>query len=680
MENVFDTKRKIDNIHKTPLRVVAYLRLSREDGDGESSSIANQRKITTKFAQDRGMVIDEFYIDDGYSGFTMDRPEFNRLKRDLNNNMVDVIIFKDLSRLSRNNAKGQLFLENVLEDGKRVLTVYEGYDTFDPKTHKMVGIYGWMNEDYIRDASMKTKDAINTLQKEGAFINTVPYGYVKDSINKKLYYIDTTTAPYVMQIFELYISGMGVRAIADKLNKENVPTASMVKKRQIESTGRSSRLKTTMWTGDAIQRILNNKFYIGTLTLNKTIARTINGKRTQNPPEKYYIFEDAHDAIIDKATFQLAQEIRLQRKKKPYRGYKIRKNNIFGGILYCADCGRTLTSASSGTNIRYICTSYNQFGTNVCTSHAIMDYQIKECLITFLGDCRTELLKILSDFDNIFQREFGKQGDAENLQKDLLRIKQEVKMLMEQKLREIIKNPSMSDIIDDMYSEAMNDKYRMIESLEKQINDVINISTKENDIRKNFKSTINVLDEIINSGELTKKQVLLLVDKIIVYEDGSLDIYLKGDLHELCNNKINIRESTKDNLNRMITEYILSHKHCIYPSNCWKHVHDSGVLIGYVKFTKYFNKFEEDGIISKRGADKLGYKLTTNEETLKIYTNYNNIVDTIGGLPDNNDTTHANNVVDTIGGLSNDNVTLKLLVNISKLGMSLRQRYQKRLF
>ena len=190
MENIFDVKRKIDNINESELRIVAYLRLSREDGDGESSSIANQRKIITKFAQDRGMVIDEFYIDDGYSGFTMDRPEFNRLKRDLNNNMVDVIIFKDFSRLSRNNAKGQLFLENILEDGKRVLTVYEGYDTFDPKTHKMVGIYGWMNEDYIRDASMKTKDAINTLQKEGAFINNVPYGYKKDPINKKLYYID----------------------------------------------------------------------------------------------------------------------------------------------------------------------------------------------------------------------------------------------------------------------------------------------------------------------------------------------------------------------------------------------------------------------------------------------------------------------------------------------------------
>lgn len=171
MENVFDTKRKIDHIYDFQMLTVAYLRLSQEDGDGESSSISNQRKIITRFAEERGFTIAEFYIDDGYSGFTMDRPAFNKLKHDLNTDKVHTIIFKDLSRLSRNNAKTQTFLESIQEAGKRVLTVYEGYDTLDPRTHKMVGIYGWVNEDCVRDTSMKVKDAINTLQKEGTVID-----------------------------------------------------------------------------------------------------------------------------------------------------------------------------------------------------------------------------------------------------------------------------------------------------------------------------------------------------------------------------------------------------------------------------------------------------------------------------------------------------------------------------
>lgn len=650
-----------NNIYTTPMNTVAYLRLSREDGDGESSSISNQRRIITKFAQDRGMVIDEFYIDDGYSGFTMDRPAFNQLKRDLNNDVVGTVIFKDLSRLSRHNAKSQLFLENILDSGKRALTVYEGYDTFDPKTHKMVGIYGWMNEDYIRDASMKTKDAVSTLQKEGVYVNCVPYGYMKDPINKHLYYIDKTTAPYVRLMFDLYINGMGVRAIAQKFNEENIPTCTTIRKQRLEGFGKATKYKPTLWGGDAIKRMLSNTFYIGTLTLNKTMCRTINGKRLKNTPDKHYVFENAHEPIIDQTTFNLAQEISLQRKKKTYRGTKINRPNIFNGMLVCHECNKNMTSSSQTQNTRYVCSSYNKYGTSICTSHAIMEYQIKETLLVFLKDCREELIKILGDFDIIFQRETNKQDDLNILQKDLDRIKQEVKVLMEQKMREIIKNPNMESVIDNMYSEAMNDKYKMISCIEKQIEDTINLGIKESSMKQNFKSTINMLDEIINSQDITKKQVLILVDKIVVYEDSSLDIYLNGDLHELCNNKINIKESLQDNLDRIVTDYILAHQSHIAPTSCWRHVRDYGIAVGYIKFAKYFNKFLESGMIEKIGGERQGYRFISTEKALKAYTQYNN-------------------VVDNIGGLNHNDVTLELLITICNLGASYKNINKKLLF
>lgn len=631
------------------MKTVAYLRLSIEDGDGESSSISNQRKITTKFAQEHGMIIDEFYIDDGYSGYTMDRPSFNRLKRDLNNDVVSTIIFKDLSRLSRNNAKGQLFLESVLESGKRALTVHEGYDTLDPKTHKMVGIYGWINEDFIRDASMKTKESISILQKEGAFINCVPYGYVKDPFNKRLYYIDEVTAPYVKRMFDMYIGGMGVRAIAQKFNEENIPTARVIRKQRIESTGRTTKFKPTLWTGDVVQRMICNPFYIGTLTLNKTVSRTIRGKRSRTSPDQHYVFENAHEPLIDKDTFQLAQDIFLQRKAKPYRGVKIERPNIFSGVLVCADCGRNMTSASRSQNTRYVCISYNKYGTNVCTTHAVMEYEVKEALINFLKECREELIKIIDSFDDIFRREFNRQGDLESLQKDLERVKQEIKVLMEQKMRETMMNPQMKYMIDDMYNETINDKYKMIEYLEKQINDSINIESKELEIRQNFKGTIHLLDEIINTKEITKKQVLLLVDKIMVYEDGSLDIYLKGDLHELCSNKVSIQESMQLRLDKAMVKYILENKDHLTPTAGWKYVHKYDISIGFVKFNTYFNKFVQDNVFTKIEGLKRGYRFLSTEEALRKYT-------------------HCYNVVDNKGCLTNNNVTLDMLYAIAKLG------------
>ena len=661
MENVFDIKRKIDNIYEIQLKTVAYLRLSIEDGDGESASISNQRKIITRFAQERGIVIDEFYIDDGYSGFTMDRPAFNRLKRDLNNNIVGTIIFKDLSRLSRNNAKGQMFLENVLEDGKRVLTVYEGYDTFDPRTHKMVGIYGWINEDFVRDASMKTKDAIGTLQKEGAFINCVPYGYMKDPLNKRLYYIDEATAPYVRKMFDLYINGMGVRAIAQKFNEEKIPTARMIRKQRIERSGRTTKFKLTLWTGDVVQRMICNPFYIGTLTLNKTVSRTIRGKRTKTTPDQHYVFENAHEPLIDKETFQLAQDVFLQRRTTTYRGVKIDRPNIFSGVLVCADCGRNMTSASRSQNTRYVCISYNKYGTNECTTHAVMEYEIKETLINFLKECREELVKIIESFDDIFKREFNKQGDLDSLQKDLERVKQEIKVLMEQKMRETIMNPQMKHMIDDIYNETINDKYKMIECLEKQINDSINIEAKEIEIRKNFKGTIHLLDDIINTKELTKKQVLLLIDKIMVYEDGSLDIYLKGDLHELCSNKTSIQETMQLKLDKAMVDYILENKDYLTPTAGWKYVHKYDVSIGFVKFNTYFNKFVQDNVLTKIAGLKRGYRFLSTEEALRKYT-------------------HCYNVVDSKGRLSHNDVTLDMLVAISNLGMFYNNINKKLLF
>lgn len=651
MENMFNTKE----------RTVAYLRLSQEDGDGESSSISNQRKITTRFAQECGMTIDEFYIDDGYSGFTMDRPSFNKLKHDLNIDKVHTIIFKDLSRLSRNNAKTQTFLENIQEAGKRVLTVYEGYDTLDPRTHKMVGIYGWMNEDYVRDASIKVKDAIDTLQKEGTVINNIPYGYIKDPINKKQYYIDEATAPYVRKIFDMYINGMGVNAIAHKLNEEKIPTARAMRKQRIESRGDTTKFKTTLWVAGVVQDILKNDFYIGTVTLKKTQGRTIRGKRTRTTPDQQYVFENAHEPLIDKDTFQLAQNITMQRKKTPYRGVKVQRPNIFSGMLQCADCGRVMTSASRSQNTRYVCTSYNKYGTNVCSSHAVMEYQITESIILFLKDCREQLIKLLENLNDIVKREFNKQGDAASLQKDLERVKQEIKVLMEQKMRETIANPSMKSFIDEMYNETLNDKYRMIEYLERQINDILNIESKEVELKDNFKSAINLFDEIINTKQITKKQALILIDKIIVYEDSTLDIYLKGDLHELCSNKVNIVMSLQDKLDRSTTDYILSNKEYVTMYGAWKYAKSNDISIGYVKFSGYFNKFIKDNILIKIEAPSKGYKYLSTDDALKKYTHYNNVVEFKGCYTYNN-------------------VTLEILFAINDLGASYKRMYKKLLF
>ena len=232
----------IDEINEI---VVGYGRLSHDDGDSESASIANQKKIIETFADNHGMVLSDFYIDDGVSGYLMDRPDFNRLKRDLNENKVDTIIVKDLSRLGRHNAKVQLFLENILESGKRLIAIGDGYDTLNLKSHDMAGIQTWMNEIYVRDVSKKVRSAIDIMQKEGRYISCVPYGYYIDPLKKGTYHVDETCAMYVKEMFDLYLNGLGVNAIAKEFKQRGIPTGSMIMKQRLERLGKTYRGKAT---------------------------------------------------------------------------------------------------------------------------------------------------------------------------------------------------------------------------------------------------------------------------------------------------------------------------------------------------------------------------------------------------------------------------------------------------
>lgn len=637
-------------------KIVGYLRLSREDGDDESVSISNQRDILTRFAKDNGMEIDEFYIDDGVSGYTMDRPDFNRLKNDLNRGLIQTIIVKDLSRLSRHSAKSQMFLENIIESGKRLLTVHEGYDSSDPNTHDMVGIYTWMNEKYVRDTSKKVRASIASMQKEGKYISSVPYGYIKDPLNKEKYYVDATCSMYVKQIFDMYINGMGCKAIAKQLTVDNVPTGRMIEQQRLARLGRTYNGKVnTNWSGEVVQRMIQNPFYAGDLILNKTTKRSINGKKVEQPQEEHYVFKDAHEAIIDRATFDLAQELYQQRNLQRYRGVKVRtRPNIFSGLLVCADCGVKLTSSSNTMNTRYVCRTYNKYGTDFCKSHAVLESYLKESLITYLESCQVNLSKVIDNLDVIIDEGMGTKAQTTIgvLKSDIERVENEIKILMESKMREIMKNPSMTEMIDNMYENMLNEKYATLQSMKRQMNDLHNVINKKGEIGHNIQSASNLMDEIIRSKELTKKQVLSLVDKITIYEDGGMDIYLKGDLHELCANKVNVKEGIEVQMNRFTAEYLLANPNFITPTGAWKYNQQQGVQIGYIRYNKYFQKFIQDELVKPIEGKKVGLVLNTTKQDLINYISINNDA--------NNSTEVCDNVV-----------TIKLVMAISEFGSTL---------
>lgn len=601
-------------------KVIAYLRLSREDGDDESSSITNQRRIILEFAEQNNLVIDEFYIDDGYSGYTMERPDFNRLKQDLNEDLVDTIIVKDLSRLGRHNAKVQLFLENIIEVGKRVIALGDNYDTYNVASHDMVGIQTWMNEKYVRDVSRKVRDSVQTMQKEGRWITSVPYGYMMDPLKKGVYYIDPLAAPYVGEIYDMYLNGMGYTAIAINLSRRNVPTSTMLLKQRIEDRGQVYRGEAAyQWAARTIKTILHNDFYIGTLTLGKTKRRSINGKKIKQPEEAHYVFENAHEAIISKRTFYQVQEMIIKRNEGNYRGVRIQKRpNIFAGVLYCADCGHKMTSTGKHMNTRYICSTYNRGGSFYCKSHSITERDVKEPLMLFLKNCRENLGEALKDLDEIIKPKlYEANSNMPELEKSLSRLEGELQTLINQKMRETMKNPAMADMIDDTYSKVINEKYIEIKSVKTMIEDQKAEAFDNKEVYENMNTVLKIFDDILASEKITKKQIAAIVDKIIVHEDSGMDIYLKGDLHELCTNYIQFRASDKQRIMYYTIEYIEKNPDKIVQHEIHQYCKAHGCKIRVSNYHKILQMLIDDGHLVSNGSQKKGHRLATSIEELK---------------------------------------------------------------
>lgn len=626
------------------LKVIIYLRLSKEDGDGESQSIENQRKMLYEYARTHNMEIVDEYCDDGYSGYTMSRPDFNRLKQDLNDNKVHIILAKDLSRIGRHDAKVQLFVENLVEDEKRLITLGENFDSDDPRCLEILGIHTWSNERLIRDTSRKIRESVVTLQKEGKWVCSVPYGYIKDDFDKYKYYVDKNIAPYVQKIFNLYIDGMGTNSLARTLTDLRIPTPNMVRKMQAEAKGKVYKQKVSdKWDQSTISKILSNPFYTGTLTLGKSKRRSINGKSIKQPEEKTYVFPNAHEAIIDMPTFNLTQEIIKKRENTAFRRKGDIGKNIFSSLLICADCGKTLTSNTGGSMgyTRYICRTYNKYGSAYCSSHTVSERELKFVLLEFLASCRDNLEYIIQDLDKIIQAEIQAKGNEENniinLTKMLERTQNDVAILIEQKMRETMKNPTMIEMIDKMYDAQLTTKYKEIQILEKQLSDQKDFAQNEVNMKNNLNSALAIIDEILLTEDITKKQTLMLIDKIIVQDDGGVDIYLKGDLHKITNNYFRVGHKQEVLIKRYLCEFILQNPDKFRTKDAVVYIRDNGVKLSYRKVSKILKHELAAANIVKIRPMNHGYQLIGTADELKAVLTPNIIVGTSRWLRHNND-------------------------------------------
>jgi DNA invertase Pin-like site-specific DNA recombinase len=326
-----------------------YCRLSQEDErSGESLSIENQKAILLQYVKDHHFPNPVFFVDDGVSGVTYDRPGFQAMLAEIEAGNVAVAITKDLSRLGRNSALTGLYTNFTFpQNGVRFIAINDNYDTIDPNSvnNDFAGIKNWFNEFYARDTSRKIRAVQKAKGERGVPLTVnVPYGYVKDPENPRRWLLDPEAAQVVQRIFQMCMEGRGPQQIANQLRADKVLTPTAYKKQQGRNTPNPTPENPYGWGDSSVVKILERREYTGCTVNFKTYSNSIwDKKQRENPVEKQAIFPGTHERIIEDDMFEKVQVIRQQRHRMTRTG----RSSIFSGLVYCADCGSKMQYGSS---------------------------------------------------------------------------------------------------------------------------------------------------------------------------------------------------------------------------------------------------------------------------------------------------------------------------------------------
>ena len=296
-----------------------YERLSRDDNlEGESYSIGNQKKLLAKVAKEKGYTNLVHFLDDGISGVTMDRPGFVEMIRQLEQGKAAAVFVKDLSRLGRNYIEvGRLTEEFFPNHDIRLVAVSDNIDTAEGE-NELAPIRNLFNEWYARDISKKRRISNKIKGNAGEPMGQPPYGYIKDPNDPKHWIVDDEAAQVVRRVYSMTLEGFGTEQIAAQLEKDDVltPRAYWLTK-GIKRPGKGKQQPPTKWNSSTITKILSLQEYCGDILNFKTYSKSYkNKKRIDNDRENWVVFQDVHEAIIERAVYEQVQQKRGKIRKR----------------------------------------------------------------------------------------------------------------------------------------------------------------------------------------------------------------------------------------------------------------------------------------------------------------------------------------------------------------------------
>ena len=494
----------------------AYLRLSKED-DNPNNSISAQREIILNYAKKNNFNVVKEYVDNGWSGILDSRPALNEMILDILKNKIDMLIVKDLSRLTRDKNKTGYYTEILFPDNDvRFIAINDYIDSGERyEIDDTIMLKGIINQSYLKDVSQKIKSVIRNKKEEGKFVqHYTPYGYKKDENDKYKLIIDDEVAYNIKLIFKMYLEGFSQGQIAKELTRRGENTPKKYK---------GQNVKINEWRNDTIGRILKDPTYKGALVLNKYETDYMTKKTSKTPKKDWIIKEDTHEAIIDKETFNKVQEMLENKFVKPNQKY----NYLLKDLVYCKNCGAKMQYKSRArTKIHnkklknpqlcwyFKCRMVYRFPSVCDKGYTISEKTLNEIVISSLNK-RLSIFKFDGKLDEIISRYKKNDDDYINelrLQNQKLRTENDIRILYNQKLEQNI------DI------EVLKKKYEILKTKEKKIENKIEELKEKNKDKISVQKLVSIIKEFKNAENFDNNTMKQLINRVEIGEDKTVSI------------------------------------------------------------------------------------------------------------------------------------------------------------
>ena len=507
---------------------ILYCRLSNEDSqDGESNSIQNQRELLTKYARDHGYTNLKILVDDGYTGTNFNRPGVQEGFELVKQGLVGCWLCKDLSRFGRDYLTVGQYTDIIFPSyDVRFIAVNDGVDSQRGDGDGFAAIRNLFNEWYARDISKKRRISNKIKGNAGEPMGQPPYGYIKDPNDPKHWIVDDEAAQVVRRVYSMTLEGFGTEQIATWLEKDGVltPRAYWLTK-GIKRPGKGKQQPPTKWNSSSITKILSLQEYCGDILNFKTYSKSYkNKKRIDNDRENWVVFQDVHEAIIERAVYEQVQQKRGKiRKRRTNNG----EHNMFSGLLVCADCGSNLHFHFNQGNpeIKYFNCSNYKGNRGTCTSTHYVRVDFLEEVV--LGEIRR-----LTKFASLYEDEFVKAVIGHSQQAE-----QTDRKLKEKELKTLLaRDEELDGLFERIYEDNVSGKLsddrfakmsRRYEDEQKELAEKIKKLRSEIEKQSSRSMTtdmfIGLVRKYTRARKLTPRMLNELIEKIEVFNAEKID-------------------------------------------------------------------------------------------------------------------------------------------------------------